>query len=395
MFKTDAAYRYGQRCLWLVLLALGLSAPAMAEVVANLYTVMVKVESQSSSELQRAGRQALAELFIRVSGQAEVLNNDTVAAAVRKAETYTRQYRYERVTTEQSDEEQLLAVLEFEQQLVDDLLRRAGVPLWANNRPTVLVWLAVEDLNGRHIASLEKDPQLIRALGKQAVRRGLPVKRPFLDLQDMVALNADDIWEYDVVKLKQASERYAADTLLVGRVTQLSNGRWLGRWHFEFNGQRLRFDGDADTPQAYIAAAFDTIAEAMAAEYAIAPVTMAEGGILLRLTEVNNFVDYARAIRYLEGVAAIHHANVISIDNNEMIIRLLADGQLPQLKQAFALDKRLLPQNGAVYQGQYPVSLDYRWPTTQQESDTAAANTGEQEATEAIDASQLDVMDNL
>ena len=73
-------------------------------------------------------------------------------------------------------------------------------------------------------------------------------------------------------------------------------------------------------------------------------------------------VDYARAISYLENVAAIRHANVIDIQGSEIIVRLVADGLLPQLEQAFALDKRLQPMLSGAYQGEYSVVLDYRWP---------------------------------
>jgi hypothetical protein len=102
----------------------------------------------------------------------------------------------------------------------------------------------------------------------------------------------------------------------------------------------------------------------MGAHYAIAPVDISEGGLLMRLTGVADFKDYARAITYLEGVAAIRHANVVQIEGNEIIVRLIADGLLPQLQQSLALDNRLLPAAGgdAAYAGKYPIVLDYQWP---------------------------------
>ena len=74
-------------------------------------------------------------------------------------------------------------------------------------------------------------------------------------------------------------------------------------------------------------------------------------------------MQYARAIRYLESVSAIRHANVIKIEGDVIIIRLIADGSLSQLKQAIALDKKLLLVEKINDQPSRRVDLDFRWPS--------------------------------
>ncbi len=391
--RSSVTPRRWSRCvLGLIVAGLLGCMPAMAEEIPDLYSVSVAVESQSAGELKRAGRDALAELFVRVSGKEAVLADDAIEAAIRRADSFTQQYSYQHRTTEDG-ERQLELVLEFEPKLVDDALRQAEQPLWPTNRPTILVWLGVEDRDGRRLVSAETDPDIIAAVNRHATRRGLAIRLPFMDLQDMVSLSPGDIWQQNTGRLREASERYDADTRLMGRLNHLSNGNWLGRWTFRFNGRRLAFSHEADNVDELVAAGFDRVAETLAQSYAIAPVEIAEGGILLRLTGVNNFVDYARAIEYLEGVAAIHHANVISLEGDELIVRLIADGQLPQLRQAFALDKRLQSQSADVYQGPYPVAMDYRWPTTAEPAEVEAPATTD--TSEAIDTTRFDAMDDL
>lgn len=349
--------------LWLAFVLCTASWMVSARVVTDLYQVNVAIDAQSPAELRRASREGLAELFVRISGHESVLGNDAIVAAIKDASRFTKQFSYER-TVDEVGEEQLLVTLEFESSLVVDTLRGAGMPLWSDNRPSVLVWLVVEDADGRRFVGTEKDPQLVAAIRASAERRGLAIQLPFLDLQDLVALSPDDIWQRNQSRLDEAAERYASDSLLTGRVTKLNNGSWLGRWTFSLNGRQIRFDGDADDAVSYIAAGLNQVAEALASEYAITPVATAEGGVLMRLTAVRSFVDYARAISYLESVVAIHHANVVSLQGDELILSLVADGEMSQLQQVFSLDKRLQPELENVYTGPYPVVASYRWPST-------------------------------
>jgi hypothetical protein len=351
-----------------VLLIASVVPAVWAEPVEGLYSVSVAVSSQSEQDLNRAGQEALRTVFIRVSGNVEVLEHPAIAQAIRQARNYTRQFQYERVLNQEDNSEQLLAVLEFEPDLVDRQLREAGLPLWSSNRPTVLVWLVVEDQEGRRFVSAERDAEIIAAIMDNATRRGLALKLPALDLEDMVALSPEDIWQFNVQRMQSAVERYPVDSALFGQIAYLSNGRWLGRWQYQFDGQQLEFEGDAETIGDYIGASVDQVAQLLAAKYAISPVKIAEGGVLMRLTGVRNFIDYARAIRYLEGIAAIQHANVVSIEGDEIIIHLIAEGMLLQLKQAFALDKYLIAEPAGSYQGNYPIVLDYQWPADETES---------------------------
>lgn len=351
---------------------------ARAEPIDNLYQVAVPVASQSGKELRRASSEGLATVFIRVSGNAAVTAEPGVRQAIRSAQKFTRQFRYEskqvepgllsEVTgTEGLDGsepiEQIIAVLDFESELVNKTLREAGLALWPANRPSILVWMAVGDADGRRFAGTETDAQIIAAINESAVRRGLPVKLPALDLEDMVALSVEDLWQMNTTSARAAAERYGADSLLLGKVSQLSNGDWLGSWQFLVNGQRVVLDGQAQNARDYIAAGLDQVAEILAEQYAIVPVDIAGDGILLRLAGINSFIDYARAIAYLESVSAVRHANVVSIEGNNLIVRLTADGLLPQLQQAFALDKTLQTATD-IYQGGYTIELDYRWPST-------------------------------
>jgi hypothetical protein len=347
-----------------LLLLMALASPTTAKQVDGLYDVAIPVTAQSRNELARATRLGLQTVLIRVSGSAEVVKQQPIIAALQRASSYIKQYRYEYQRATADSSEQTLVLIEYEQQLLDQLLRQSGQPLWSSNRPSVLLWLAIEDSGGRRFASREQDGEIFAAIEANARRRGLAVSLPDLDLQDMVALSVEDLWQLNEYAVKPASERYAADTLLMGRATKLTNGEWLGRWLYSYDQQQLSFDGEALTADSYLGAALDQVAEQLAGQYAVAPVNIAEGGLLMAVSGVVNFVDYAKLINYLESVAAIRHANVVSIDGDVMVVQLTADGLLTQLQQSLLLGKQLKAAPVADYQGEYFVDLHYYWPST-------------------------------
>ncbi|ARN72969.1 DUF2066 domain-containing protein [Oceanicoccus sagamiensis] len=345
-----------------------LSPLASAEEVDGLYDTAVKVDSQSSQDLTRATREGLSTVLVRVSGNAELVQQPAIKSAIKNASQYIKQFRYEKrprlIASEPAnvEGEQLYAVIEFEPKLIDATLREAGLPLWSSNRPTVLLWVVVAEGNKRRFANADTDPDLLQAIAANAERRGLAVKLPTLDLEDMVAVSTDQLWQLNHPRANAAVERYQTDTVLLGRVTRLTNGEWLGSWRYSYAGQTIRFDAEATSANDYIAVAVDEVAERLAQQYAIAPVNIADNGVLMRLSGINDFTAYARAISYLESVAAIRHANVVSVEADEIIVRLIADGLLAQLEQSFALDKRIQPQVLSSYQGDYTIALDYAWP---------------------------------
>ncbi len=348
-------------CIATTLLGMALSPVVFAEQVADLYDVSIVVESQSAKHRITATREALEIVFVRVSGNSQIVDQPEIREAVRRASRYIKQFGYQRKL--EGIDEQLYVELEFESALVDKTLRDAGLPFWSANRPTILLWLVIEDTNGRRFINAEDDADIFDAIRIHAIRRGLTLRLPALDLEDSVAVSPDDMWQLDSHKARAASLRYHADTLLFGRVTKLTNGAWLGRWLFNNSVDEIAFDGDAETTDQYIGSSFDVIADDLAGQYAIAPVDIADNGVIMRLVGIDQFVEYARAIRYLESVSAIRHANVIKIEGDEIIIRLVADGSLSQLEQALALDRKLQPTEKVNDRNADLIDLSFRWPS--------------------------------
>ncbi|MGK0441596.1 MAG: hypothetical protein ACJA0N_001396 [Pseudohongiellaceae bacterium] len=335
-----------------------------AEHVQGLYDVESAVNSQSRRDRLRATSAALKTVFVRISGNQSVLDRTAVHKAARKAERYLKQFSYVEREGEQPGAKQLMIKLEFDPALVELLLREQGLPMWSQNRPSTLVWLVMDDAQGRRFVS-PSDVEVYESIQLEATRRGLSVKLPSLDLEDTIAISPQELWQLNLWSAERAAARYQVESLLIGRMTQLSTGEWIGNWVFSNNGDRSKLEGQSPQLSKYVGEAMDVVADQLAAQYAIEPVKMSAGGIVMRLTGINTFTDYARAINYLQQLAAVRHANTIQVEKQQILVRLVADGQLHQLEQSLVLGKtleKILPLALAEAE-QYPaIQLHYRWP---------------------------------
>lgn len=353
-------------CLLAVLL-LAFSLPGRtAEQLQGLYDVELKVSSQSRRDRRKATVEGLKTVFVRISGNHSVLEQASIKASYKKAESYLKQFSYVKRQDVESGDEQVIIHMEFEATLIERLLREQGLPMWSSNRPTVLVWLVADGPEGRHFVGAG-DERIVAQIQAQAKRRGLAIKMPSLDLEDSVALSPNELWSLSLWSAQRAASRYQADSLLIGRMTELSNGQWIGSWVFNNAGQPSKLDSDAPKLDTFMGEGMDLVADRLAATYAIVPVKMSAQGVLMRLTGINNFADYARAVHYLEQLSAVRYANPMHVEKNEMLVHLIADGQLHQLEQSLALGKRLKKisplevLDAAAYP---PIQLNYHWPAS-------------------------------
>ncbi|HEY3700146.1 MAG TPA: hypothetical protein VGK97_12480, partial [Spongiibacteraceae bacterium] len=96
-------------------------------------------------------------------------------------------------------------------------------------------------------------------------------------------------------------------------------------------------------------------------QYAVAANSAAEG-IVLRITGVTSFDDYAAIVNYLRHLSLIKSASPVLLRNDELLLQLKIEGGTEQLTRQLALESRLAPtDNPATAQTPLPIALSYRW----------------------------------
>ena len=125
----------------------------------------VLVTSDSDSQLKMGARAGLLQVLVRVSGTPEVLTSSLIAGSLRNPSAYYYQYSYEStdklLNIDGAPTSARLLRIHFEPSAVARLLRQGVFPVWGSNRPSVLLWIAVSDDEGRRILGESETVELI------------------------------------------------------------------------------------------------------------------------------------------------------------------------------------------------------------------------------------------
>lgn len=325
-------------CWTVLVLALLVLAPARADEVSWLYDVSVPVADQSSGARVEAAGSALIEVLGRVTGLASVPRNETVRRALAAPDLYYNQFAYSR-----DRQDALQLDVQFVPRAVLDLVRDAGLPIWRANRPTVVAWVVMDDGGERRILGADSGQPAIVALRERARARGLPLRLPLLDLADQLAVAPAAVWGRLSQTLIPASERYAADIVLVGRLQQRPDGAWQGAWEFWVDGDVRQRLLEAPGAEALGAAAADLVADELAGRYAV--LDRGSGQLRLSVSSVNGPADYADMLRYFNGLEFVEDVTVDGVAGNRVAVSLVTAARPEQLLELFRLDRRLFPDN--------------------------------------------------
>ncbi|OED40468.1 hypothetical protein ACH42_16390 [Endozoicomonas sp. (ex Bugula neritina AB1)] len=338
-------------------LLMGLSSSALAAKVSDLYKQEIPVNSQSESERQDAMGQALTNVLIKVTGQREALSLSQVRAAVQQPTFFVQSYSYHR--DDQDGQRRQYLQVNFDEIAVNRLLRESNVAIWGTNRPTTLMWLAIEDKGSRQI--LSASAVLPQVMEGHFDTRGIPVILPLLDFEDSLSISAVDVWGLFADKLEAASQRYGADAILAGRL--LKHGeRYSGRLTFVFRGERYQADVPDLVAAGVASVASDLVAKNLAKHYAVTAGDFSEKPLLV-VENIRSVEDYAALTNYLDKLTAVREVSVRKIQGSVIELELAIDGSVSQLSDALALGRALRAQPAHLDTVELELQnrLYYRW----------------------------------
>ena len=314
--------------------------------ISGLYDAQVEVVDRDSQTFRGATQDALAEVIVRVSGNSHAIESPGVVTALSKPDRYLLQFGYEKLLPKDLAVSSgavkpvlgLLLKLQFDPKAINQLLRRAGLPIWASNRPEVLLWLGAELEGQRQLVSPSSSIELSDLLLKESRRRGLPLSMPIYDLQDQAVVSIGDIWGMFTDRLIEASSRYPATGVLMAKVYQNNNGLWVGSWTLNVDGQSEWFDSEGDTANGVIAQAVDWASDKMAAKFAILASASETDVVTLQIRGIQQLTSYADVSEYLGGLVAIRRVQMEALSGDVLTFQVYLESDKAQLQQSLKLD---------------------------------------------------------
>ena len=344
---------FAQYCLIIAccLAMLGFAPLSRAVEVADLYLVKWPVTDQNKTARWRAALAGFKEVLVRKSGSQQILRDGGVQQAYRKVTSYLQRFEY--IHQNDSDEEYpYLISLYFEPRLVDALIRDAKLPLWGSNRPLTVLWLAVEIGSERQIVSAttnanananvnanvngDRDVQVFDLVEQNSIRRGLPLITPLMDLEDELIVSTSDVWGRFSSTITQASKRYFADSVLIGRMQELGD-QWRGQFTYINQGKELAFELTSNSQQLLIADMTNRLADLLCSKYCVVEQVGKTNEVMLHLSGINNFVEYKAAEVYLQSLSALRKLYLVGIDQHTLKIKISLLGDLESLIKGISL----------------------------------------------------------
>jgi uncharacterized protein len=182
-----------------------------------------------------------------------------------------------------------------------------------------------------------------------------------------------DITGFSADRIRQASQRYKPDAVLVGSVMPFGASQYAGRWQL-LNGTDTQVW--QTPPGDEVATAVDGVqatADRYAARYAIAMDAGDISGVPLVVQGVTSLDIYAKVLSYLTGLTAVRAVHVQRMAGGSAYFTVDAHGSLDNLQSAVMLGGLLAPMdatapaagtgdNGAVATASVPAqTLSYRY----------------------------------
>lgn len=280
------------------------SAPAI--IVDSLYDAELPIYDRSAEQRDEIIKKAFENVLTRVSGTTQVLSIEDIEQSVAEYEKYVSRYTYKRIP-----KQGLQLQVMFDENMVNGLLEKAQQAYIHKNRPLTLFLLVKEEQGQLKMIGGESDAGLTSQIERMAEQRGIPVVLPLMDLTDQNHFQPQDILARDIDALQSTVQRYGAEEVIVGKVSELG-AEYQVDWQFMGHETPANQSAAQESLEQAFHAVFENMVTYFHAQYSNKNDPQGQM-IELQVTGIQSLQDYAKISAYLRQLAAIHQVNVVDV----------------------------------------------------------------------------------
>lgn len=227
-------------------------------------------------------------------------------------------------------------------------IRQLGLPFWPPERPETIVWMAQQREGQRQLLGLAaEDDALKTQITAAGEYHGVPLVLPLLDLEDQSRVTATDVWGGLADRVVNASQRYGAAQVLLGRLFSLEDGRWSIRWTLSGDRYNEGWTSGGQTPTEAISGGVAEMARRMGRRFALrSGETGGERTIMLRIQGVRDASVYGGVMRYLRGLSVVASVDPVQVSGDVLDLRVAANTGVRGLVQVVETGQILRVVNG-------------------------------------------------
>lgn len=332
--------------IFLILFSVFYVSFASAVPVKDLYRASIELPATDSEEqmLNDAFAQAVQQVLVRVCGDQAAITGDVLAEAQKAAPTWVAQHSVVSLSDLLPSNGGLVAGKQvnvvFYHESIDQFLSKHGLPVWGDNRPSVLIW-AVDEKNGQRVLSGAKAPsELLNDIASSAAKAGVPVYAPLVDSVDSSVISSSDVWGFFEDTIKAASERYQTDAVAALRVSQYADSV-SGSLLVMVGKESTRFSLSGSNLQELVDQASADLAKTLSARYAAVRSNASQSRLKVQVSGVSNYPELHKVQQYLESIGVVRDVYVVDAGNNLVTFSVAINGDKQKLLDSISLSSML------------------------------------------------------
>jgi len=301
-----------------------------------LYTARVPFDARNPQSREQAYEEALTEILLRITGSQNPVPPEQVKEWFPNPARYVMQFR-------SGEDDTLWVTLDGES--LERVLRGAGYTVWGGDRPLTLIWLAVDwgegerEIVGSNDAeraaaesrSIDRNRLLRERVEEVAMERGVPIAFPLLDAEELELVSFSDIWGGFNDRLLDASRRYGANSILVGRIR--ADTVQQNRWSYFFGRERREWTGEAEE-------AINLLADTLAEQFAVTGNAPLET-ISLTISGVDSIAAYGAVHSFMQQLNVVESLAIDVVSGDRIRYEVKAHGGRERLERALEMSRIL------------------------------------------------------
>lgn len=304
----------------------------------NLNSIVIQVTDMSPETRTQILPQAFEQVMRRVASSHRAISHPDFTKAKQKIDSYISNFFY----TENAGTYNL--TVQFNEQALNDLITKMGRISFGTHRPQILLWLVIEQDDKPKFVNSSSQEAIADKIDLLSSNYGMPVLLPLLDLTERLFISEQDVTNFNFPPLQQAAGRYNADSIVVGKINNVS-----GVWHCEWRLPDSSWTSIGNDLDVELELMFNQLSDKLVANYKKAadiqsPISESNR-IAVRIKGVNSVADYAKALAYLKSLSIVQQVEIGSVDGNQAMFMVSAEAGKDAIIQALNMDTLLTAES--------------------------------------------------
>tara|TARA_B100001057_G_scaffold77728_1_gene72739 strand:- start:63330 stop:64400 length:1071 start_codon:yes stop_codon:yes gene_type:complete len=314
----------------------------------DLFEIEIDADMRDLRNNIRIQKQAIEKLIVRLTNPEKSDAKKLTEQFFPEPEKYIKQFR-------KIENRGVLVSLDGDS--IQEVLIEAGVSLWRIDRPTIMIFLAIESAMGEreivlsdyghrvfsYSTGIDKNLNIKDQIKSVARERGISVVFPDMNEDERKIINFSDIWAGFIDRMLEVSGRYNASNVLTAKVRK-DESKDI-EWVFFFGRDTFKFSANLHD-------AIHNVANEMAQRYEYSG-RIPLKDIVLNFTKIESIDDLAVIDLILKSSSMISDYSMYKVSEDNVSYILKYNGLKEDLESTLNENKSIEIDNDFVYSEMY------------------------------------------